>query len=70
RRERLGIKTTSQVQPLGLAKRWPVKKDPNSCAFLSSGGAAPGPKEGRFGTAQALKKRLSLRACTMPGAFF
>ena len=37
------------------------KYDPNSCAILSSGGAAPGPKEGRFGTAQALAKRLSLR---------
>jgi hypothetical protein len=35
--------------------------DPNSCAFLSSGGAVPGPREGRFGTAQALEKRLSLR---------
>jgi hypothetical protein len=38
------------------------KYDPNSCAFLSSGGAAPLPKEGRFGTAQALAKRLSYEA--------
>jgi hypothetical protein len=43
--------------------------DPNSSAFLSSGGAAPGPKEGRFGTAQALAKRLSLDASIMPGLF-
>ena len=35
--------------------------DPISRAFFSSSGAAPGPKEGRFGTAQALAKRLSLR---------
>jgi hypothetical protein len=37
------------------------KLAPISRAFLSSGGAAPAPKEGRFETAQALKKRLSLR---------
>ena len=58
------------TQPRGPAKRSVAKKQvPNSCAILSSGGAAPGPKEGRFGTAQALEKRLSLRACTMPGIF-
>jgi len=37
------------------------KLAPNSRAFLSSGGAAPGLKEGWFETAQALEKRLSLR---------
>jgi hypothetical protein len=58
----MGIKTTSQVQPFGLAKDGWQKKDPNSCAILSSSGAAPGPKEERFETAQALEKRLSLRA--------
>ncbi len=40
--------------------------DPNSSAFLSSGSAASGPKEGRFETAQALEKRLSLDASIMP----
>jgi len=43
--------------------------NPNSRAILSYGGAASGPKEGRFETAQALAKRLSLEASIMPGLF-